>query len=115
MVLVLGDELNQQEWYSNLVEKEILGRGTSIPKAQAWMKRKGRASANWLYAVTVFLAVWHGPTQSEPFWPSWPSHVPTPLDQIQLDGHMLYWAAQEMHNLYRHCTSGQHHHLCLLY
>jgi hypothetical protein len=128
VVHISGDEASQQEQYAQFVKKEIFGRGAPCPKARTWMQQKGRASADQLYAVTFFFAIWQGPTQSEPFCPSWPGHFPLPLDQpIQLDGSMnaaeqsrkkavamLHRAAQEMHDQYRHSTSGRHHCLRLL-
>ncbi len=58
------------EMFTKFVKKEIFGRGASLPKAGTWMKHKGPASADRLYAVTVFFALWQGPTQLEPFWPA---------------------------------------------
>ncbi len=121
----MDDPSVDREAFTTFVKKKNFGKGATIPKAQTGMKQKVRVSAIWLYALTVFFALWQGPTQSEPFCPSWPGHFPPIL--IQLNGHMsvakwhhqegeamLYLAAQETHNLYRHCMSGWHHCLHLL-
>jgi len=121
-----GNEENARERYAKFVEKEILGRGASIPKAQTWMRDKGLASADRLYVVTVFFALWQGPTQSDPFWPSWPGHLP-PASDVPLDGHLspaervrrkavatLHRVAQKTYDLYKHCSHGRHHRLRLL-
>ncbi len=77
-----GDGGQGREKFTNFVKGEIFGQGASRPKAKTWMKHKGLASADRLYAVTVFFALWHGPTQSEPIWPSWPGHVPPVAEDV---------------------------------
>jgi hypothetical protein len=121
------DDGEGREIFTKFVKGEIYGRGASRPKADTWMKQRGPASADRLYAVTVFFALWHGPTQSEPFWPSWPGHVP-PVAEDAVHGlplsvqerrrreavAMLHRAAQKTRDLYRHCSSGRHRRLRLL-
>jgi hypothetical protein len=62
-----GDDGEGREKFTKFVKGEIFGRGgASCPKADTWMKSAASA-ADRLYAVTVFFALWHRPTQSEPF------------------------------------------------
>ena len=122
------DDDEGREKYTKFVKGEISGRGgASRPRADTWMKRASVLAADRLFAVTVFFALWHGPTQSEPFWPSWPGHVP-PVAEDAVNGlplsvrerrrreavAVLHRAAQKTHDLYRHCSSGRHHRLRLL-
>jgi hypothetical protein len=122
------DDDEGREKYTKFVKGEISGRGgASRPRADTWMKRASVSAADRLFAVTVFFALWHGPTQSEPFWPSWPGHVP-PVAEDAVNGlplsvrerrrreavAVLHRAAQKTHDLYRHCSSGRHHRLRLL-
>ena len=124
VVPISGERVSERNEYANFVYREMRFGPVEFESQTTWWA-SGLVSTDRLYAELVFFALWQGPTQFEPFWPTWPlpndDQVPFPAleegGEEWVNRHAavaLQVLAQEVETRYRVCSSERHHRLPLL-